>query len=1042
MSGPILPLNGATVGLMALPTVVGTFFKHILPSPDSDPANRTELKSDEALAVARLMSQKITQYPVEDVQRLANTFQPAPWTVRVIRVSIPASTCSSAAEYLTAAFGPDEISNLIGGRQWWQLRENKDGSIEGEWIAMKHDLPRSPSSQSMSRSPSKRSPSPANTPHCRHPDTSSKASPNSNSAQLADLLAAPALQSTLTDKENLPHLFSMLYPGTTPSHPVDSNTPSSSTCEDEMASDPYEDDLDKMPCMLYVHGGAYYFGSINTHRYAIWRYAQEMGGRAFAVNYRLAPQYPFPCALADCLAAYLYLIRPPENAKHRMVDPSKIVIAGDSAGGGLSLALLTLIRDVGLPMPAGAVLISPWVDLTHSFPSIMSNSDTDILPPYGLMHQPSVHCPPSYVKSSVSGKTTATPANTSEAQPAPSTSQSQPPRPTEDFNPFKLKLCSELKVCTNKSDHATPIIELKDGQPVEMDPQIQLYATNDQLTHPYCSPLFSPSLGGLPPLLMIAGENEGLRDEIIYLAHRAAHPDRYHLREGLLNAHPERKAKIAEYPPTKVHLQVYDEMFHAKYCYRAIGSFCKFITASKTETNLNTSSMPVSTNLSLTTNLTSPPTPLPTPPPSALVTHFLSDRKFSRIAPDEPPQATLPEATLAELKHTIYHASFPERRPDFVDEMIRERVALDGHVRPLEDEAKLDILRISPNQLGIMKDGPLRRWAEGRNIPDKQHLLPTPLPKPHIYGLKNVPQSDLLDMPSNTIWSYILTEATYEPDAFRTPINVTEFIHFATPFLSKQYLLDLEERFHQLSQSEAGLDFTLRHHNVAILEQILADLQELNDGAGDNEKNQRQKNSSNQQKFVNHEDPIRSSPLDDSDGNDTLQPSGSDNPPPLDIFPQILHSFQEAILILVPMSAFKTPPKNICGRNRPISDRSKAFRTHPTIFDVSNDASLYNPHQQTAGIACIFHGTRNSSLASFYENGIQPAFGRNEFSFAPAFYASNDPQQAFEHPLHQHIGIISPGTIDTIAVIQFDVAVSVLHGIKSPGDGQPPFQVY
>jgi acetyl esterase/lipase len=134
-----------------------------------------------------------------------------------------------------------------------------------------------------------------------------------------------------------------------------------------------------------------------------------MGGRAFAVNYRLAPQYPFPCALADCLAAYLYLIRPPENAKlritrpksyhhtqfniithtfsllvyhpirHRMIDPSKIVIAGDSAGGGLSLALLTLIRDVGLPMPAGAVLISPWVDLTHSFPSIMTNSDKDII---------------------------------------------------------------------------------------------------------------------------------------------------------------------------------------------------------------------------------------------------------------------------------------------------------------------------------------------------------------------------------------------------------------------------------------------------------------------------------------------------------------------------------------------------------------------------------------------------------------------------------------------------------------------------------------
>jgi hypothetical protein len=68
MSGPILPLNGLTVSFMALPTVVGTFFKHITTSQDSDPANRNELKADEALAVARSMSQKITQYPVEDVQ--------------------------------------------------------------------------------------------------------------------------------------------------------------------------------------------------------------------------------------------------------------------------------------------------------------------------------------------------------------------------------------------------------------------------------------------------------------------------------------------------------------------------------------------------------------------------------------------------------------------------------------------------------------------------------------------------------------------------------------------------------------------------------------------------------------------------------------------------------------------------------------------------------------------------------------------------------------------------------------------------------------
>lgn len=75
-------------------------------------------------------------------------------------------------------------------------------------------------------------------------------------------------------------------------------------------------------------------------------------------------------------ASDLFLIRPPEGALHRPVDPAKIVVAGDSAGGGLCLALLQVIRDTGLPMPAGGVLISPWCDLTHSFPSVHVNSAT------------------------------------------------------------------------------------------------------------------------------------------------------------------------------------------------------------------------------------------------------------------------------------------------------------------------------------------------------------------------------------------------------------------------------------------------------------------------------------------------------------------------------------------------------------------------------------------------------------------------------------------------------------------------------------------
>ena len=108
----------------------------------------------------------------------------------------------------------------------------------------------------------------------------------------------------------------------------------------------------------------------------------------------------------------MYLINPPEDALHTPVPPSKIVFAGDSAGAGLCLTALTVIRDLGIELPAGAVLISPWVDMTHSFPSVMSNTTTvrilllsslftslrrhcqDIIPPHGFIHKPSPIWPP------------------------------------------------------------------------------------------------------------------------------------------------------------------------------------------------------------------------------------------------------------------------------------------------------------------------------------------------------------------------------------------------------------------------------------------------------------------------------------------------------------------------------------------------------------------------------------------------------------------------------------------------------------------------
>lgn len=135
--------------------------------------------------------------------------------------------------------------------------------------------------------------------------------------------------------------------------------------------------------MLYVHGGAYFFGSVDEHRYQMQRHARKLQARVLAPRYRLAPQFPFPCGLQDCLAAYLHLL----DEGH---DPSTIVLAGDSAGGGMVLSMLVTLRDQGVPLPAGAILISPWVDLTHSFPSLSGDGKMDYIPAHGFLHKPSI----------------------------------------------------------------------------------------------------------------------------------------------------------------------------------------------------------------------------------------------------------------------------------------------------------------------------------------------------------------------------------------------------------------------------------------------------------------------------------------------------------------------------------------------------------------------------------------------------------------------------------------------------------------------------
>ena len=108
--------------------------------------------------------------------------------------------------------------------------------------------------------------------------------------------------------------------------------------------------------LLYLHGGGYCLGSINSHRALVARLARAGRLRGLAIEYRLAPEHPFPAAVEDATAAYRWLLR-------RGVAPQEIVVAGDSAGGGLTVATMLALRDAGVPLPAAGICLSPWVDL-------------------------------------------------------------------------------------------------------------------------------------------------------------------------------------------------------------------------------------------------------------------------------------------------------------------------------------------------------------------------------------------------------------------------------------------------------------------------------------------------------------------------------------------------------------------------------------------------------------------------------------------------------------------------------------------------------
>ncbi|KAF8945872.1 hypothetical protein BGZ47_001831 [Haplosporangium gracile] len=219
--------------------------------------------------------------------------------------------------------------------------------------------------------------------------------------------------------------------------------------------------------ILYLHGGGYFLASVRTHRWASWHMARQAGAKVFSLEYRLAPDSPFPAAVQDALSAYLYLLNPPADSGIVPVDPKNIVIMGDSAGGGLTYGTLFAIRDAGLPVPAGVIGWSPWLDLLHSMPSVLLNAGSDYLPAEGF---------------------------------------------TQDGQGSLKRIAklAEAVAADYVMQHHPDL------------PEIQYYASNAVLDCTYVSPLVEKNLEGACPMLVITGDGEMLRDESIVFAKKNA----------------------------------------------------------------------------------------------------------------------------------------------------------------------------------------------------------------------------------------------------------------------------------------------------------------------------------------------------------------------------------------------------------------------------------------------------------------------------------------------------------------------------------------
>ena len=448
--------------------------------------------------------------------------------------------------------------------------------------------------------------------------------------------------------------------------------------------------------MLYVHGGAYYFGSVDEHRYQIQRHTRKLKARCLAPRYRLAPQFPFPCGLQDCLAAYLFLLDE--------YEPTRILLAGDSAGGGMVTSLLVVLRDRNIPLPAGAMLLSPWVDLMHSFPSVGGDGKLDYIPNNGFIHRPSVSWPPSTIEPGHSMPiVVAAAGNRPITSPKSEDKHAKHSEMKDEEQGFSVVPAENANARPTQLNESVPSIEI-DGEVIQIRDQIQIYAPNHLLAHPLVSPVLQPSLGGLPPLLIQVGGGEMLRDEQIYLAHKAAHPSRYPPSNEILDQYDPDRIQIDGFKPTHVQLQVWEDLCHvghtlswthpAKYMYRSVAQFGAWALSRAQKCDIDIMDEEDESDIESLSSNDEEVSPSPS--------------NLSKQQSSKEQSISLPSFAPVKANRCIGKAGDP--LPPFHDHMIRQRVDRHGKIFDLAPASELPALQLSPSEIGVLKDVPVRRW--------------------------------------------------------------------------------------------------------------------------------------------------------------------------------------------------------------------------------------------------------------------------------------------------------------------------------------------